>query len=217
MPTDEALTGLIQTAILADERLSAQPITLSVSEGTVTLRGSVQTYRRKLAAQEIASSFEGVRDVVNNLTVEPPDQMTDQEVAVSVRATLDANADVTKEAITVSLRNQTVTLNGTVGSQWERIVAEDVARGVRGVRDVENLLVVNICEQREDEARCKQIEEALRHTEGLEKAGILVAVNNKMVVLAGEVREPLQKEAAESTVRRLGVFQIRNDIVVKGG
>lgn len=217
MPTDEALTGLIQTTILSDERLSAQPITLSVTEGIVALQGSVQTYRRKLAAQEIASSFDGVRGVVNNLTVEPPGQMSDREVAASVRAALDANAEVTKEAITISVHGRAVTLGGTVGSQWERIVAEDVARGSRGVHDVENLLAVNPIEQREDEAVCRQIEEALGHTRGLRETGILVAVNNEMVVISGEVRELWQKETAESAVRRLGLFQIRNDIVVRGG
>jgi osmotically-inducible protein OsmY len=170
-----------------------------------------------MAAQEIVSSFEGVRGVVNNLSVDPPDQMSDQEVAACVRTTLDSNADVTKEAITVSVHGRTVTLSGTVGSQWERIVAEDVARGTRGVRDVENLLVVNVVEQREDAAVCKQIEEALGHTRGLKDTSILVAVNGEMVVLSGEVQELWQRETAESTLRRLGLFRIRNEILVRSG
>lgn len=214
MITDGALASLVQTAVLTDERLSSQPIALSVSEGTVSLHGSVQTYRRKMAAQEIASSFDGVRGVVNNLIVEPPDQMSDQEVAACVRATLDANAEITKEAIAVSVHGRTVALNGTVGSPWERIVAEDVTRGARGVRDVENLLIVDVAEQREDEALCRQIKEALGHTRGLKRIEIHVAVSGEVVVLSGEVHELWQKEEAESAVRRLGLFRIRNDIVV---
>ena len=136
MPTDEALTALLRAAFLNDQRLSAQPLKLSVADNIVTLEGSVQTYRRKLAAQEIAASFDGVRGVINNLTVEPPDQMSDEEIAACVRAALDSNAEVAKEVITVRVNGRIVSLAGAVGSQWEAIVAEDVARGVRGVRDV---------------------------------------------------------------------------------
>jgi len=216
MPTDETLTSLVQGAFLNDQRLSAQPLKLSVAENIVTLEGSVQTYRRKLAAQEIAASFDGVRGVINNLTVEPPDQMSDDEIAASVRAALDSNADVAKEVITVCVNGRVASLAGAVGNQWEAIVAEDVARGVRGVRDVQNLLLVDPAEQLEDQAMCRKIEEALRDTRGLKQARISATVSNNLVVLSGKVEQLWQKESAESAVERLGLFRIRNAILVTG-
>jgi len=50
MLTDKTLGRLIRDAMLTDERISGQPIIISVHKGIVSLSGSVQTYRRKLAA-----------------------------------------------------------------------------------------------------------------------------------------------------------------------
>jgi len=216
MPSDQELAGLIENAFTKDDRLSGQPIKVSASDGVVTLEGAVQSYRRKLAAYEIASSFEGCRDVVNRLTIEPRDALPDEEVANGVGAALDSHADITGDTIIVSVTSSVVTLTGNVGSQWERIVAEDVARSARGVRDVRNLLVVDLIGEMEDKEVCQEIQDALEQTRGLKGANLRVAVSGEAIVLSGEVSQLWQKEAAEATVRRFQPWQVRNDIVVTG-
>lgn len=116
MQRNEELVRSINQAILRDERLSSQPIEISIDNGIVTLIGSVQSYRRKLAAYELVSSFEGCRDVVNNLTIEPLGHLPDEEIAGNVRAALDSQADITKETIAVSVAAGVVSLNGNIGS-----------------------------------------------------------------------------------------------------
>lgn len=216
MPSDEELAKSMKQAILRDERLSFQPIDLSVDEGLVTLSGSVQTYRRKLAAHEAVSSFEGCRDVINNLTVEPLDPPTDEEIANNVRAALNSHADVTKQTITVSVTRGIVKLSGNVGDQWERVVVKDVALSVRGVRDVQNLLTVDLLEQMADWKLEQNIEEAFFHTRGLKNTKINVAVTGGAVVLSGEVPKLSQKEMAEKVVQRFRFMHVHNEIVVTG-
>jgi len=216
MSSDDKLAVLMRKALTRDDRLSGQPIELSVSDGVVTLEGSVRSHRRKLAAYEIASSFEGCRDVVNRLTVEPRDVLPDEEVANGVRAALDSHADITRDTVIVSVASSVVTLTGNVRSQWERLLAEDVARSARGVRDVQNLLVVDLFGEIEDREVYREVQDALEHTRGLKGANLRVAVSGEAIVLSGEVSQLWQKEAAEATVRRFRPWQVRNDILVTG-
>jgi osmotically-inducible protein OsmY len=216
MTEKEELAGRIRQAIRDDERLSGQPIELIDDDGVVTLRGTVQSHRRKLAAHEIAASFDGCRDVVNELTVEPSITVPDEEVANHARAALDAHADVTKEVIAVSVTDGVATLNGHVASEWERAIAEDVAMSVRGVRSVRNLLIVDLAREIEDQALSYNIRDALKWARGLRDSEIQVAVTGDTAVLSGEVEQLWQKETAATVVRRFRVRKLRNDIVVTG-
>ena len=129
---------------------------------------------------------------------------------------LDAHADIIKETITVSVVGGVVTLAGTVRRPWERDVAQDVALGVRGVREVRNLLLVDLMEQMDDEAMARVIESVLIHTRGLRNVPLRVAVNGGLVVLSGEVPRLWQKEIAASAAQTFGPFRFRNEIVVTG-
>jgi len=216
MMTEKTLSKLIEDAILKDERISGQSITISIRKGIVTLSGSVQTHRRKLVAHEIASSIEGCDGVVNELVVEPPGPTSDEETANNVRAVLNAHADITKETIAVSATAGIVSLNGNVGSQWERLIAEDVARSARGVKDVQNFLVVDFPTKMEDKRLKQDIEAAFSHARGLKDRNIHVAVSEGAIVLSGEVLNLTQKEMAERVIRQFRFREIRNDLLVTG-
>lgn len=216
MPTDDELKALIETELLNDERLSSQAIDVSISRGVVTLEGDVHSHRRRLAAHEIAAHYEGVVEVVNKLTVSPPGPLADEEVATHVCSALDASADVTKETIHVVVVGGKVTLSGNVGSHWERIVAEDIARATRGVREVENLLMVDLETKIADEELANAIKAALSRARGLTDAEISVSIQEASAVLSGEVDGLWQKETAEAVVRRFGLLHIQNQISIRG-
>jgi len=215
MSKDENLAELIKDAIRRDERVYLQPIDVSVIDGIVTLSGSVRTHRRKLVAYEIASSFEGCRDVLNKLTVEPEAPPPDMEVAKYVVHSLNASADITTDAIDVAVTYGVASLSGAVRSQWERRVAEEVARSARGVRDVENFLVVDPITEVYSEELGKGIKTALDRARDLRDTKIDVKINGRTVVLSGTVFLLSQKENAETVVRRFGLRDIRNEIIVE--
>jgi osmotically-inducible protein OsmY len=214
MSNDEDLSGLIENAIRRDERVYLQPIDVSVDDGIVTLTGTVRSHRRKLVAYEIASSFEGCRDVVNKLAVDPEAPLPDMEVAKNVVASLNASADITPDAITVRVTDGVASLSGAVSTQWERFVAGDVARRARGVRGVENLLAVNPMAEIDHEELAREIKTALDHARQLKDAKLDVKVSGTAVVLLGTVSLLSQKETAETVVRRFGLQEIRNEIIV---
>ncbi|NJN05657.1 MAG: BON domain-containing protein [Rhodobacteraceae bacterium] len=212
--TAEELATRIRTTFVEDDRLSAQPIEIVVKQGVVTLRGTVQSYRRKLAAQEIASSIDGCRDLINELIVDPPGPVTDQDIAAFVRQSLAAHADISKKTILVTVKDGFVTLAGNVSSHWEQAAADDVARGARGVRDVLNLLNLDVKREVEDKTLSESIMVALTMTRGLSWGGIRVAVSGGSVVLSGSVGALSDKQMAESVARRFRPLQVRNDIIV---
>jgi osmotically-inducible protein OsmY len=214
MSTDEDLSGLIENAIRRDERVYLQPIDVSVDDGIVTLTGTVRSHRRKLVAYEIASSFEGCRDVVNKLAVDPEAPLPDMEVAKNVVSSLNASADIAPDAITVTVTDGVASLSGAVSTQWERFVAGDVARSARGVRGVENLLAVNPMAEIDHEELAREIKMALDHARQLKDAKLDVKVSGMSVVLLGTVSLLSQKETAETAVRRFGLQEIRNEIIV---
>lgn len=215
MRTDEDLAQHVYEALVRDERVSALPIRVLVEAGIVTLRGTVQASRRKLAAQEIAAACSGCRGVRNELVVEPPGTPSDEEIAAAVRRALEAQADIQKDVITLDVHSGLVTLRGSVRTARERTLAADVARAARGVVDVHDLLLVDPVTLAQDSEASQEIRAALASSSGLEGASILVAIGPSAIVLSGEVREPGQRELAETVVRQFRPIHIRNDIVVR--
>jgi len=214
MNGDQVMEGAIHQALIRDERLSAHPIRVSVSNGVVRLDGNVQSYRRALAAVEVAASWPGVRDVVNGLLVVPAVNLTDPEVAENVRAALESSEDVVKDAITVSVDRGIATLHGSVSDAWQYTIAEDVARSARGVRDVRNMLVANLTDLIDDEETAHEIQHAVGRFCGHSSDAVRIAVNGSTVVLSGTVATLPQKEAISSVVRRFGLLDVQNDVQV---
>ena len=213
---DVELKNEVANALLQDDRVSSHTIQVSVTNGLATLSGSIRSFRRKLAAQQIVMACEGICDVRNELNVEPHPSVPDDEVAASVRTALESAADITKHAIVVAVSGGKVTLTGTVASHWERVTAEDVSRGVRGVRDVVNMLVVDLQHKIDDHELMNSVQAALNRARGLKSAGIHVAIGDDTVVLSGKVPAPWQKEVAQTVVGRFGLLHIRNEIQVTG-
>jgi hypothetical protein len=81
----------------------------------------------------MASDFENVDDAQD---------LSDRELRDSVRAHLRAHNGIDPDYITVRVENGAVVLEGRVGTDYERRVAEHVVTDVMGIADVRNDLVV---------------------------------------------------------------------------
>lgn len=214
MSQDQQLQDAIHTAFILDGRFSAQRVDVHVEGGVVHLNGTVQSFRRALAAHDVAESIPGVQAVINKLEVDLPEQLTDNEIAGQVRTALGAAAEVVKEAITVSVINGVATLNGSVRDAWQRSVAEDVARSARGVRDVRNLLIADLAEQLQDDESSHELQTAITRELGPSGSRIRIGISNGVAVLYGRVRAQPQKDAASQIAHRLGFSKVRNEINV---
>ena len=68
--SDDSLTQIVRSALESDSSLDARKIDVENSRGNVALHGSVESEEQREKAGRIAGAVGGVRNVVNDLTVE---------------------------------------------------------------------------------------------------------------------------------------------------
>jgi len=117
-------------------------IDIEVKNGVVTLNGRVPGLTSKRLAGVIAWWVSGVRDVVNGLEVNPPEDDGPDMIAEAVRVVLEKDPFVNAGQIRVGVRNTLVRLTGLVPNEIERQAAERDAWMVFGVDTVVNEIQV---------------------------------------------------------------------------
>ncbi len=122
-------------------------ITVSVENGAVTLGGHARTYVDRDSALALVNTYRGVKDVVDNIEVDPTSIMDDQarmEVARAIYGypSLNKYAIDPVRPIRISVQNGHVELYGTVDSQSDKETAYLRANGVPGIFSVKNYIQV---------------------------------------------------------------------------
>jgi osmotically-inducible protein OsmY len=209
---NEHLEHHVNQKLLANQELSSQRINVVADAGEITLHGCVQSYRRKLAAEEIAIDDENVHVVRNELVVATPEAHAPAFLAELVNRLLDNDGGLSNESIMVNSKGNTLTLSGYASSEIEKTRIADVAASVDGVRKVANMLVVNPVEVARNRQHCLEILESLNAIIGFSSRGLRLSVVNESARLSGWVAAAWMKETAETTVRSYGILTLTNDI-----
>ena len=68
--SDESLTQIVRSALESESSLDARRIDVENSHGNIALHGSVESEEQREKAGRIAGAVGGVRNVVNDLTVD---------------------------------------------------------------------------------------------------------------------------------------------------
>lgn len=66
---DAAITGKVKAAVMAEPGISSLKINVDTKDGVVTLNGKIDTQEHKDRAIQVAQSVDGVKSVVDNLTL----------------------------------------------------------------------------------------------------------------------------------------------------
>jgi osmotically-inducible protein OsmY len=135
---EDGQRNLVQGAP-ADARGS---IDFEVKNGIVTLNGRVPTLVTKRLAGVMAWWVPGVRDVINGIAVEPPEDDGPYMIAEAVRVALEKDPFVDATQVRVGVRNAVVRLDGLVPTGTEREAAERDAWCTFGVDNVINQIEV---------------------------------------------------------------------------
>jgi osmotically-inducible protein OsmY len=215
-----AQDSLIHKGVLAelrwDTHVDETDVGVEVDDGVVTLTGHVESYAKRVAAEDAAHRVLGVRDVANDVVVHIPGGFarTDTEIAHAVRRALEADVFVAEDNIETTVSNGWVTLKGEVDFWRERQDAERSILRLGGVRGVTNAITVRVRTVHPDTVR-DTIEEALERRAEREAERIQVSVDEGVVTLSGRVRSWAEKRAVlgavghapgvRSVVDRLGV------------
>lgn len=126
-----------------DERFP-HPAEIAVSEqsGTVTLRGSVSSFRQRQAAVDVARRVRGVRHVEDELGIDLRDHWEDDEIRGNALQTLIDDSDVPDDRIEVRVSNGWLTLKGEVKHQYQSNAAFEAVADVAGIGGITNEIKV---------------------------------------------------------------------------
>ncbi len=214
--TDAEIKQEVERELRWDTRVSETEVGVTVNKAVITLTGTIDSYAKKLAAQEAAHRVHGVLDVANDLQVKLPGTITrnDTEIAQAIRRSLEWDALVPDSRIQSTVINGWVTLTGTVDNMREREDAERVVRYLLGVRGVYNKLVVLEQTVEPNEVRTV-IEDALERRADRAAKHIDVAVAEGAVTLTGTVRNWAEKRAILGAVSHSpGIAVVRDHLRV---
>ena len=165
-PSDQELSNQIAKAIAADATLSADAVKVSVKGGVVTLSGVVgkdadraraETLARvpgvsrvennlksretatdtvKGAAEKVADASKKGAKATKKAVSKTGEVITDGWIATRIRTNIANDDAITGHAIKVDVKNNVVTLTGTVPNEAVRAKAIAVAKDVEGVDQV---------------------------------------------------------------------------------
>ncbi len=116
-------------------------VKISVSNGIVSLEGTVDWNFQRVAAEKTVSHLMGVKGVNNLLTVKAVPMRTD--VKSQIESALKRNAEAHADHIQVTISGSKVILSGTAETMSDRFAAEVAAWKAPGVSMVENDIEVS--------------------------------------------------------------------------
>ncbi len=130
-----AVVNVLRWDIEVPERITAR-----IDEGWVWLEGEVDWQFQKAAAERSVRFLTGVKGVSNRITIKP--RAFAPEVKRRIEDALKRHAELDSKQITVTTKDNTVVLHGTVRSWTEREDAERAAWAAPGVTLVDDQLLV---------------------------------------------------------------------------
>ncbi|TFF84942.1 BON domain-containing protein [Candidatus Heimdallarchaeota archaeon] len=143
IPDDKNIKEYTNSLIKWNTSIDESDVDIEVNKGEITLSGTVTSYYEKTRAEEISSDVLGVREVHNELTVVPTDDILDKIVAENIVDAMDRNFLVDPEKFTVTVEKGIVTVTGEVPNYTTYKEAMSCIEHTNGVIDVQDNIRIN--------------------------------------------------------------------------
>ena len=214
--TDDQITQDVLAELAWDPAVTVANLTVSTTDGRVSLHGTADTYGTKLEAEDAAYRVAGVRSVDDDIVVDPAafGPRSDADIERDVQAALALDYQVPNEWISVSVVNGFVTLTGNVNWYYQRDAAEADAAMIKGVQGIDDEITVNQSGASAGDIAAG-IDQAFARNAELYDDNIDVTTDGSNVTLSGTVATWDESEMAEDIAwMSPGVTNVTNDIAV---
>jgi osmotically-inducible protein OsmY len=238
--SDAGITAQVKAAFALSKRISAYEIGVETKGGVVTLTGQAPSEVDRELAGDVAKDTTGVKQVDNQIRVEPglkPSdaslrenaRVTDLEIHANLRERLAASEFLSGNEINVSVKDRVVTLAGRTQTPQQKTGVEQLARSIPNVANVVNQLTVTNpgaaqSETSERESKDKELANQVlfalfNERDSFTNLGtIKVESRNGAVTLSGAVYSRAERALAERVARGVkGVSSVGNRLTVSTG
>ncbi len=216
MKSDEQIQEDVERELRWHSGVDATDMAVKVKEGVVMLTGHARNYYEKSEAEAIAKRTVGVTAVADDIHVRLPDcsGLTDPEIARSATEALKSMLPRSWQRIQPIVHDRSVTLEGTVEWNYERVQAENVVRRVNGIRALTNQ--IEVINNLVPAGIKEQVERAFRARADLDASHVSVRTAGSEVTLTGQVPSRAERVAAlAAACATPGVSTVLDELVVR--
>jgi osmotically-inducible protein OsmY len=200
-------------------------VKVSVTDGIVTLTGTVQDKGNKDLAADTVENLPGVLSVDNQIKVEPVyPEHSDAWMAFKIRSTLLVKANVSAIDTKVDVKDGVVTLSGTTQNAAQKDLTEAYAKDIDGVKSVTNDLVVTpppadqqtVSDTIDDASITSQVKYALLSHDSTSALKTHITTTEGVVAITGEADSDAEKSLVTKLAQDVrGTKSVTNDMTVK--
>jgi hyperosmotically inducible protein len=225
---DVATTTKVRTALMLSKHVSPFDIDVKTKQAAVSLTGQVPSEEVKAMAGVIAQDTSGVKELHNNLVVDPgtrpnseagrlTERVADLEIKMIIEDTLHKNPELKDKPIELVVRERKANLNGVVETESQKNLAQQIAWGAQGVVAVTNNLSVTTPGATPEDKLAKRVEFELYSTKAFSLNTLQIHSLDGTVTLAGSVSSRAEKLLAEKIAQTVsGVRKVVNNLSVAG-
>lgn len=207
--SDTDIAAAVRSSLKRDPGVQDAEIEIACTDGVVELKGTATDLLTKRRAVRVAERVKGVRAVTDRVVLNI-DERPDQELELQVDNALLFNSSADSYEVDAVADQGVVTLTGNVQSYQEFEMAERLAEGVQGVREVENEISIEYGASREDSEVEADVKSRLRWDALVNDGLIAVAVDHGKVTLDGVVASAAERRRAFSDAWVDGVSEVDN-------
>jgi osmotically-inducible protein OsmY len=213
---DAQIAQDVQDELAWDPMVNVLDLSVTATDGNVTLTGTTPTYAAKWAATNAAYRIAMVRAVTNTMVVNTAilGAQSDAAITTHIQEILGLDGAVPSDRVAVLVKDGVVTLTGSLDHFFQRQASEGAARMISGVVDIINEITVapSVPAPRDSKERIAQ---AFHRSAEFTDEHLTVALIGSEVTLGGTVRSWSEyQRAAQVAWRAPGVTAVTNNIRV---
>jgi len=150
---DTAITTKVKAKFVGENQLKNSDISVTTTNGVVTLTGSAANSDAKSRAEALATVVDGVKSVDNEIQApsvadhlatkadraahKTEDKVSDGWITAKVKSQLLADSGVSSKDIHVKTKNGVVVLSGNLSTAAQREHTVELAQQIKGVKSVD--------------------------------------------------------------------------------
>ena len=144
MKNNEELQKDVQDAIKREPLLNAAEIGVTAQNGIITLYGVVDSYVKKIEAEDAAKDVEGIRAVVEKIEIHFSNTKIrdDNDIAVDILFSMKLNWEIPENMVKIKVEDGLVSIEGELQWSYQKESVKRVISKVAGVKGITNFIKI---------------------------------------------------------------------------